>query len=136
MATFIHKWRRKTSDALPCIISGTTGTGVEPLTLCQLSWIASSHERIQSLSGFKPTVIRQMIGSKQSWPLGQSCPPFKLCMLYYINIIFETKSVYLFFIRSIFYSDLSCLSMTIKVGGFMKNNLTKVQKQLQLNVYL
>jgi hypothetical protein len=48
MTTFQLYWWRKTSGALPCIISGTNGHLSRTTDVLLASWIASSHERIQS----------------------------------------------------------------------------------------
>jgi hypothetical protein len=48
IATFQLYWCRKISGALPCIISGTNGHLSRTTDVPLASWIASSHERIQS----------------------------------------------------------------------------------------
>jgi hypothetical protein len=48
MATLQLYWWRKTSDALPCIISGTNGHLSRTTDVPWASWISSSHKRVQS----------------------------------------------------------------------------------------
>jgi hypothetical protein len=100
MATFQLYWWRKTSGTLPCIILGTNGQLSRTTNVPYASWIASSHERIQSpcrdsnpqrwgASGLKSTTLTtrprtplSLVAPEKKWLLWKSPPALGLGTYY------------------------------------------------------